>query len=288
MLGWMDDEALHRTLTTGRATFFSRSRNDVLGQGRDQRTPAVGPRGAAGLRRRHAAGHRRPGGPGLPHRRPHLLRRPLAAGRGRPAGGRPMSEIRPPAWPSSGSRRRARRVIPVHRRLLADAETAIGLYRKLAGNRPGTFLLESAEQGVWSRYSFIGVQRRRDPDRARRRGGLDRARRRSACRPVATRCRRCARRCGCCTPRGPRACRRSPRVWSATSATTWSAGSSGCPTATPTTWSSPSWRSCWPPTWRCSTTTPARSGWSPTRSTSTTATSGSTRPTPTPSAGSRR
>lgn len=26
MLGWMDDEALHRTLTTGRATYFSRSR----------------------------------------------------------------------------------------------------------------------------------------------------------------------------------------------------------------------------------------------------------------------
>jgi len=27
MLGWMDDEALHRTLSTGRTTFFSRSRN---------------------------------------------------------------------------------------------------------------------------------------------------------------------------------------------------------------------------------------------------------------------
>lgn len=26
MVGWMDDEALHRTLTTGRATFYSRSR----------------------------------------------------------------------------------------------------------------------------------------------------------------------------------------------------------------------------------------------------------------------
>jgi anthranilate synthase component 1 len=51
-----------------------------------------------------------------------------------------------------------RRVIPVYRRLLADAETAIGLYRKLARNRPGTYLLESAEQGVWSRYSFVGVR----------------------------------------------------------------------------------------------------------------------------------
>src|SRR4029453_10647182 len=51
-----------------------------------------------------------------------------------------------------------RRVIPVYRRLLADAETAIGLYRKLARNRGGSYLLESAEQGVWSRYSFVGVR----------------------------------------------------------------------------------------------------------------------------------
>ena len=28
MLAWMDDEALHRTLTTGRATYFSRSRQE--------------------------------------------------------------------------------------------------------------------------------------------------------------------------------------------------------------------------------------------------------------------
>ncbi|HKX14513.1 MAG TPA: anthranilate synthase component I [Propionibacteriaceae bacterium] len=51
-----------------------------------------------------------------------------------------------------------RRVIAVCRRLLADAETPIGLYRKLARNQPGTYLLESAEQGVWSRYSFVGVR----------------------------------------------------------------------------------------------------------------------------------
>ena len=49
-------------------------------------------------------------------------------------------------------------MISVYRRLLADAETAIGLYAKLAQNRPGSYLLESAEQGVWSRYSFIGVR----------------------------------------------------------------------------------------------------------------------------------
>ena len=51
-----------------------------------------------------------------------------------------------------------RRVIPVVRRLLADGETPVGLYRKLAGERAGTFLLESAEHGrSWARYSFVGV-----------------------------------------------------------------------------------------------------------------------------------
>jgi anthranilate synthase component 1 len=57
---------------------------------------------------------------------------------------------------------RTHRVIPVTRRLLADGETPVGVYRKLAGG-PGTFLLESAELGAgsgtaWSRYSFIGVR----------------------------------------------------------------------------------------------------------------------------------
>ena len=33
MLGWMDDEALHRTLTTRRATYFSRSRQQLWVKG---------------------------------------------------------------------------------------------------------------------------------------------------------------------------------------------------------------------------------------------------------------
>src|SRR5687768_12107672 len=33
MLGWMDDEALHRTLTTGRTTFWSRSRQEYWAKG---------------------------------------------------------------------------------------------------------------------------------------------------------------------------------------------------------------------------------------------------------------
>ena len=49
-------------------------------------------------------------------------------------------------------------VIPVSRKLLADGETPLGVYRKLAESRVGTFLLESAEHGgAWSRYSFIGA-----------------------------------------------------------------------------------------------------------------------------------
>ena len=33
MLGWMDEEAVHRTLTTGRVTFWSRSRRELWRKG---------------------------------------------------------------------------------------------------------------------------------------------------------------------------------------------------------------------------------------------------------------
>ncbi|MBV8964948.1 MAG: anthranilate synthase component I, partial [Mycobacteriaceae bacterium] len=50
------------------------------------------------------------------------------------------------------------RFVPVTRKVLADSETPLSAYRKLAANRPGTFLLESAENGrSWSRWSFIGT-----------------------------------------------------------------------------------------------------------------------------------
>ncbi|MGO1510350.1 MAG: anthranilate synthase component I [Actinomycetaceae bacterium] len=63
-------------------------------------------------------------------------------------------------WPSLGRFRELatdRRVIPVVRRLLADDVTPVGVYRRLAAGRPGTFLMESAEAGQWSRWSFVGV-----------------------------------------------------------------------------------------------------------------------------------
>ena len=50
------------------------------------------------------------------------------------------------------------RVVPVTRKVLADSETPLSAYRKLGANRPGTFLLESAENGrSWSRWSFVGA-----------------------------------------------------------------------------------------------------------------------------------
>ncbi len=51
-------------------------------------------------------------------------------------------------------------VIPITKTLFAGTETPVGLYLKLCGQRPNTFLLESAEQGVWGRYSFIGFSSR--------------------------------------------------------------------------------------------------------------------------------
>ena len=64
-------------------------------------------------------------------------------------------------WPSLETFRELaadRRVVPVVRRLLADDVTPVGLYRRLAQGRPGTFVLESAEHdGRWSRWSFVGV-----------------------------------------------------------------------------------------------------------------------------------
>ena len=50
-----------------------------------------------------------------------------------------------------------RRVISVYTRLFADDLTAVGLYHQLCGERESTFLLESADNGMWSRWSFVGV-----------------------------------------------------------------------------------------------------------------------------------
>jgi len=84
MVGWMDDEALHRTLTSGRVTFWSRSRGeywrkgDTSGHAQYVKTVALDCDGDALLVRVEQIGA------GLPHRGAQLLRRPRP-GRGRRA-----------------------------------------------------------------------------------------------------------------------------------------------------------------------------------------------------------
>lgn len=51
-------------------------------------------------------------------------------------------------------------VLPIFLKVFGGNETPVGIYEKVSANKSGTFLLESAEQGVWSRYSFIGVSSR--------------------------------------------------------------------------------------------------------------------------------
>jgi len=48
-------------------------------------------------------------------------------------------------------------LIPVWREVLADMETPVSAFRKIAGGRPNSFLLESVEGGErLARYSFLG------------------------------------------------------------------------------------------------------------------------------------
>ena len=89
MVGWMDEEALRRTLAEGRVTFWSRSRQAYWRKGDTSGHVQWVRGGPARLRRGCAARPGRPGRGGLPHGRPNLLRRPRPAavvGQG-PSGG---------------------------------------------------------------------------------------------------------------------------------------------------------------------------------------------------------
>lgn len=50
------------------------------------------------------------------------------------------------------------RVVPVIREIFSDSISPLGIFETLAEENEGSFLLESAEQGVWSRFSFVGVK----------------------------------------------------------------------------------------------------------------------------------
>ena len=130
MVGWMDDEALHRTLTTGRSTYWSRTRQEYWVKGDTSGPHPAGQVGRARLRRRHRAGQGRPGRRGLPHRRPHLLRR-------RASCARRLSEPTRSRAAEFGELARTHRLVPIARTLFADAETPVGVYRKLAARASG-------------------------------------------------------------------------------------------------------------------------------------------------------
>src|SRR3954447_16161997 len=94
----------------------------------------------------------------MPHRRAELLL-PVGAGRGGGAMRFGVTSPTPEEFAALDRAGGAGATVPVTRKLPAASETAVGVYRKLAGNRPGTVLLESAEQGKrWARYSFVGVR----------------------------------------------------------------------------------------------------------------------------------
>lgn len=51
-------------------------------------------------------------------------------------------------------------VVPVAKRLFSGGETALSVFERIAPETGPSFLLESAEQGIWGRYSFIGAKSR--------------------------------------------------------------------------------------------------------------------------------
>jgi anthranilate synthase component 1 len=51
-------------------------------------------------------------------------------------------------------------VIPIVETLFSSGITPLGAFEKMTEMKPGSFLLESAEHGVWSRYSFVGIEAR--------------------------------------------------------------------------------------------------------------------------------
>ena len=90
MLGWMNAEALRRTLETGEVWFFSRSRSELWHKGETSGQVQTGGGAAGRLRPGRGAGEGAAAGRRrrLPRRLPLLL---LPRGRGRPAGGAAMS-----------------------------------------------------------------------------------------------------------------------------------------------------------------------------------------------------
>ena len=153
-----------------------------------------------------------------------------------------------------------RSMVPVWRELLGDLETPVGAFRKL-GDQDGRCCW-SVEHG--ERWGLLVHRHRpvRHPDHPRRPGLLDRPPPAACRRPPLEVLREALRRLRSPSLPGlPPRCSPGP---SATSATTWSASWSGCPTRPRTTSGCP--RGCWssPARWWSSTTWASAWSWSPT------------------------
>ena len=212
MVGWMDDEALHRTLTTGRSTFYSRSRREYWVKGetsghrqwvREVRLDCDGDTLLVTVDQEGAACHTGD--------RSCFDARVLPAVVG-VRSGLAMSASDGSARPSRSFRQQATGP-PGDPGVPAAAGRRRDRDRPLPQARPATARDLPAGVGRAGRLVALLLHRRArggDPDRARRRGRLDRSRPVRAAerrRPA----RRAARRpCGCCTRRGPTDCRRSP------------------------------------------------------------------------------
>ena len=162
MLGWMDAEALRRTLTEGRVTFWSRSRQEYWRKGDTSGHIQYvrGARPSTATATPCSCRSSRSVPPATPARAPASTCDPLQPVTGRRETpnddgdrcDRPRTaRVRRPAAAITGSSRSSASSSPTARRRSASTASS----RRA---RPGTFLLESAEQGgIWSRYSFVGV-----------------------------------------------------------------------------------------------------------------------------------
>src|SRR5664280_624531 len=120
MVGWMDDEALHRTLTTGRCTYWSRSRGEYWVKG-------------------ETSGHQQwVRSVALDCDADTVLVQVDQIGAACHTGERTCFDagVLLPGREEFAALARDFPVVPVTRRLLADGETPVGAYRKLAGGSP--------------------------------------------------------------------------------------------------------------------------------------------------------
>ena len=168
MLGYMNAEALRRTLTEGRVTFWSRVAAGVLAQGRHL---AVTPSTCAARRSTATAtrsSSRRPGRRRLPHRRARLLRRrpPRARGRESRMSDDDPRRVRAALGAGTGSSRSSASSSPTARPPSAStANSPTGARAPSCSNRPNR-----AASGRDTRSS-VSLVRCADPDATRPRPG---------------------------------------------------------------------------------------------------------------------